>query len=254
MATQLQSNTEVKPALIELPVSDPDEHCDEDQTLSEDRDRIANLCNSAVESKEPSQNPDIMKAEFERLLFGRDSRENLYLKLGNFALQQVGNKSAAEDLLHEVVWKAFKNFHRFRLGSNFSAWMFRIMVNQICNHKRRERSYRRLFNAGIRRHVARETCHAPAPKSPEEMLITAEPFSEEVMQALDKIREERRELIILVDLAEFTYEEAAAHLGIEKVGTVMSRLFRGRKALRNLLREYARTEYSLKATKDTKSR
>jgi RNA polymerase sigma-70 factor, ECF subfamily len=146
------------------------------------------------------------------------------------ASRLIGDRARAEDVAQEVYLQAWKSFHRFESGTNCRAWLFKILFHCV-NHQRRK------------------WFRFPLLKETEEFLETnltyAEPIpehltDEEVLAALDRIPAEFRAVVLLVDVEEFAYKEAAEIAGIP-IGTVMSRLSRGRKLLREQLTSVART-------------
>src|SRR6185503_11213071 len=144
------------------------------------------------------------------------------------ATRVVGDRSEAEDLVQEAYLQAWKAFHRFEPGTNCRAWLFKILINEVRHYRRR------WFNS--------KTVAEPE-QSFEETLAFEPPLpediqDEDVLAALDEIPREFREVVLLSDVQEFSYKEIADMLGIP-VGTVMSRLSRGRKQLRLKLANYA---------------
>ena len=137
------------------------------------------------------------------------------------ALRVLGDQSEAEDIVQETYLQAWKSFHRFEKGTNCRAWLFKIMFHVIHHHRRK------IFNLKL-------------VKESEEILedtLVYEPAvfeyltDEEVLLAFEKIPQQYREVLMLADIQEFSYKEIAETLGIP-VGTVMSRLSRGRRLLR----------------------
>ncbi len=142
----------------------------------------------------------------------------------------VQNQSDAEDLVQEVYLEGWKSFHRFQPGTNCRAWLFRIMFNRL-HH--------------LRRRLAKTSRTAPLGSAGEEDSVTAETpvpaeiRDEDVLSALSKLPVEYREVVLMADVEEFSYKEVAEALKIP-LGTVMSRLSRGRKLLREGLAGVAR--------------
>jgi RNA polymerase sigma-70 factor (ECF subfamily) len=137
----------------------------------------------------------------------------------------------AEDLIQETYLEAWKSFHRFELGTNCRAWLFKIMFHRL-HH--------------VRRRLVR-TSRVITIDTPEgQVELIAEPVvpqeirDEDVLRALEKVAVEFREVVLLADVEEFSYKEIAETLKIP-LGTVMSRLSRGRKLLRQELAEVARS-------------
>jgi RNA polymerase sigma-70 factor, ECF subfamily len=158
------------------------------------------------------------------------------------ALRMTRNQSDAEDLVQETFLKAYRGFGGFQEGTNLKAWLYRILTNTYINiyrsKKRRPEEtdlaevedlylYRRL--GGLEA--------ATAGRSAEDELL--ELFSEvEVKDALESLPENFRMAVLLADVEGFAYKEIAEILDIP-IGTVMSRLHRGRKALQKQLYEFA---------------
>ncbi|MGQ9730906.1 MAG: sigma-70 family RNA polymerase sigma factor [Candidatus Zipacnadales bacterium] len=162
-------------------------------------------------------------------------------ELFNAALRMTRDREDAEDLTQETLAKAYAAFHQFRPGTNFKAWIYRVLVNTYINHYRRERrapqmkSWEELAVDGdadyAREDPSRLSC-------PEEAVLARVP-DEEVQPALEALPDEFRIAVLLSDVDDFTYKEIAEILDIP-LGTVRSRIFRGRRLLRQRLREYAR--------------
>ena len=145
------------------------------------------------------------------------------------AAHLVQDRNEAQDLVQNVYLQAWKAFHRFEPGTNCRAWLFKILINEV-------RHYRRKFftNKVIsdHEHVFEETQAYEPP-------IAEEIRDEDVLQALDTLAPEFREVILLADVNSFSYKEVAENLNVP-IGTVMSRLNRARKQLRLKLAGYAR--------------
>ncbi len=150
------------------------------------------------------------------------------------AARLIGNRSEAEDLVQEVYLQAWKSFHRFEPGTNCRAWLFKILLYKISHH-RRQRLRLVTDNEWIIEELAYE------PRVPEHLR------DEEVLMSLEKIPAYYREAILLADVEEFSYQEIASMLNVP-IGTVMSRLSRGRKLLRIELAGIAEA-YGIKSAK-----
>ena len=146
------------------------------------------------------------------------------------ATRLLGSSSRAEDVVQDVYLQAWKSFHRFEPGSNCRAWLFKILFNCV-NHYRRKWF---LFPALKQPEEFQEVNLAYTAPVPEHIT------DEEILAALDRIPAEFRAVVTLVDVEEFAYREAAEISGIP-IGTVMSRLSRGRKLLREQLIGVARS-------------
>ena len=137
----------------------------------------------------------------------------------------------AEDLIQETYLEAWKSFHRFELGTNCRAWLFKIMFHRLHHVRRRVVKTSRVITIDT---PERQAELVAEPVVPQEIL------DEDVLKALEKVAVEFREVVLLADVEEFSYKEIAETLKIP-LGTVMSRLSRGRKLLRQELAEVARS-------------
>ena len=142
-------------------------------------------------------------------------------RLRRYARALTGERSAADDLVQDTLERALSRFHLWRPGSDLRAWLFTIMLNIYVNQVR----------SGVRHQ--QEALDEPAANA----LQSREPDWVELRgidDALARLPEEQRAVLLLVGLEQFTYEEAARVLDIP-LGTVMSRLSRGRERLRQML-------------------
>ncbi len=140
------------------------------------------------------------------------------------ARRVIGSQTEAEDVVQETYLQAWKSFHRFEPGTNCRAWLFKILFHVVSHHRRK------LFKLPIA-DVAEETLAEIAIYTPAPNQRLAD---EEVLAAFDKLPQLYRAVVMLADVQEFSYKEIAATLDIP-LGTVMSRLNRGRKILRQSL-------------------
>ena len=149
------------------------------------------------------------------------------------ARRLLGEQLGAEDVVQEVYLQAWKSFHRFERGTNCRAWLFTIMFNTI-HHYRRKWSSSLQDEGG---EGLEEKLHY-TPPVPETLT------DEDVLGALDRIPPDFRAVVLLADVEEFSYKEVAGILKIP-IGTVMSRLSRARKLLRDELAAVAQS-YGIK--------
>ncbi len=135
----------------------------------------------------------------------------------------------AEDLVQETFTQALRSFHRYERNTNCKAWLTTIMYH--LNSKRRMKLGRLKLVEDPEEMIAETVAFEPS--------IPEKITDEDVLQALKNIPESFRQIVILADVEEFAYKEIAELLGIP-IGTVMSRLHRGRRLLRGELAVYAR--------------
>jgi len=160
------------------------------------------------------------------------------------ALRMTRNPADAEDLVQETFLKAYRSFDRFEEGTNLKAWLYRILTNTFINSyraaKRRPEKadvddvedlylYRRLADLG----------GGELGRSAEEEVLEAI-TDDEVKQAIESLPEAFRIAVLLADVEGFSYKEIAEITDVP-IGTVMSRIHRGRRALQKALTDYAAT-------------
>jgi RNA polymerase sigma-70 factor (ECF subfamily) len=156
------------------------------------------------------------------------------------ALRYTKNNKDAEDLVQDTYLKAFTNFHRFEPGTNCQAWLFKIMTNTFYNKFRRKQREQRIFANRDESELREVDYDLNAPhyqKNPEQEAMQRR-FSGTMVEALESLPDDWRMVILLADLNGFKYKEIAHILDIP-VGTVMSRVFRARKAIRKMLADEA---------------
>ncbi len=158
-------------------------------------------------------------------------------------LRLTRNERDAEDLVQDAVMRAYRFFDKFERGTNFRAWLFKILTNTFINNYRRSVKERSLSDESERQSVEARFFSADTTdqaSNPED-LILQRALSADVLVAIDTLPIDFRMVVILADLQEFSYKEIAGILDVP-VGTVMSRLFRGRKALQKVLLEAEKAE------------
>lgn len=178
------------------------------------------------------------RAEFERqALVHTDA-------LYGAAYRLTRNARDAEDLVQDSLLRAYRFWDSFEQDSNCKAWLLRIVTNTFINEYQRKKRSREVLDAATAEQDATDgvLIHADANdrQSPERALLDRS-VSDDVQRALDGLPEDFRTAVVLCDVQGLSYKEIAEIMQTP-VGTVMSRLFRGRKLLATALREFAQSE------------
>jgi RNA polymerase sigma-70 factor (ECF subfamily) len=200
------------------------------------------VASAFVSESEPTTDARRIAAEArDRVRFEEDALE-LSEQLYRVARRLASSREEAEDLVQETYARAFRNWRSFQPGTNLRAWLFRILTNLNIDRGRREQRtpdmqpiedgdyflYDRLDQSG---------------SEPDEAKVVERLSQDSIVQALSLVPHDFRDVIVLVDIGDFSYRDAAQILDIP-VGTVMSRLHRGRRILKHELAETALKEAS----------
>jgi RNA polymerase sigma-70 factor (ECF subfamily) len=159
--------------------------------------------------------------------------------LFNYALRMTGNRDDANDLLQETFLKAYRFWDKYEKGTNIRAWLFRIMKNSYINRYRKETKEPDTVDYDkIQNYYSTIRDDSADPNDLQEKIFGGL-LEDDVAYALESLPEDFRTVVILCDIEGLTYEEIAEFVDCP-IGTVRSRLHRGRKMLRTKLFEYAR--------------
>ena len=165
--------------------------------------------------------------------------------LYNFALRTTGNEPDARDLLQETYLKAYRFWDKYEKGTNIRAWLFRIMKNSYINRYRKEtKEPDKVDYDDIENFYNTIRAESTDPNDLQEQLY-GNLLGDEVTKALQSLPDDFRTVVILCDIEGLTYEEIAEFVECP-IGTVRSRLHRGRKLLQATLFEYAKQQGMIK--------
>jgi RNA polymerase sigma-70 factor (ECF subfamily) len=157
------------------------------------------------------------------------------------ALRMTRNPADAEDVVQETYAKAYASFHQFTPGTNLKAWLYRILTNTYINsYRKRQREPQLSDGENVEDwQLSRAASHTSAGLKSAEMVALENLPDSDVKAALQELAPDFRLAVYLADVEGFSYKEIAEIMGTP-IGTVMSRLNRGRNQLRNLLADYGR--------------
>ena len=181
-----------------------------------------------------TESPEERAARFER------EAMPLLDQMYSAALRTTRNPTDAEDLVQETYAKAFAAFHQYKPGTNLKAWMYRILTNSYINsYRKKQRQPLESDAAEVEDYqLARAASHSSKGLRSAEVEALDHLPDSDVTRALASIGEDFRIAVYLADVEGFSYKEIAEIMDTP-IGTVMSRLHRGRKQLRDLLTDYA---------------
>jgi RNA polymerase sigma-70 factor, ECF subfamily len=184
-------------------------------------------------NRNAQQQPD-RAAQFER--DAEPYRRQLY----SAALAMTRNASDAEDLVQETFTRAYASFHQFRPGTNLRAWLYRIEANTFLNTcRKRKREPIQVLSGGLHEDLPADTDIMMTPPTQSAEAEALEPLADsDILCALRELPEEFRAVVYLADIAGYRLKEVARIMRTP-LGTVMSRLHRGRTRLRQKLAAYS---------------
>jgi len=161
--------------------------------------------------------------------------------LYNFALRTTGNEDDARDLLQETYLKAYRFWDKYEKGTNIRAWLFRIMKNSYINRYRKETKEPDKVDYGDIENFYNSIRADYTDTNDLQEKLFGNLLGDEVSKALEELPEDFRTVVILCDIEGMTYEEISEFIE-RPIGTVRSRLHRGRKLLQAKLFDYAKKQ------------
>lgn len=191
----------------------------------------------------------------DRATFEQDAMP-LASQLYGAAMRLTRNPSDAEDLVQETFLKAYRAYDTFESGTNIKAWLYRILTNTFINNYRRDTRRPQETDLGdledvyLFRRMNRDTSTGSTSSAEQQLLEGL--VESDIKEAVESLPESFRMVVLLADLEGFSYKEIAEILDIP-IGTVMSRLHRGRKALQRALWDFARQRGLVTGTQDGKA-
>ena len=168
------------------------------------------------------------------------------------ALRMTRNPADAEDLIQETMLRAYRGFERFEPGTNIRAWLFRILTNAYINtYRKRQREPVKVPQDDVEEFDLYQELknHDPQFSVTPETIVLDSLFESDILEALEDLPEQFRLAVVLSDIEGFSYAEMAEIMGVP-MGTVMSRLHRGRKALQQRLWHLAREKGIVKSPRN----
>ncbi|MCP4446820.1 MAG: sigma-70 family RNA polymerase sigma factor [Myxococcales bacterium] len=190
-----------------------------------------NACQSSPPTKVP--------CDFDSLVL--PLRSDLY----GTAMRYTHSASDADDLVQDTLVRAYGAWERFEPGSNCRAWLFRILTNSFINGYRKRKHHRRFTQENHDDACAAVFGDVEARCQSPRKVMVEECLGDEVSAALESLGDDYRQVVEMADLGGQRYRDIAGKLGVP-IGTVMSRLYRARRQLESLLRDYAAADYGIR--------
>ena len=200
---------------------------------------LSRAVHSVVQTAVTATTSALLPARSKKVRFDAEALPHAHALYGA-AMRLTRSPDDASDLVQETFFKAWRAFDSFESGTNCKAWLFRILTNTFINKYRRKVKEKDILEGKERIACEHEMVHLPSKRAfldPEGALADAT-LADEVIDALEAVPADFKAVVILSDIEGFSYKEIAEIVGIP-VGTVMSRLFRGRRILQDRLFGYA---------------
>jgi RNA polymerase sigma-70 factor (ECF subfamily) len=171
--------------------------------------------------------------------FEREAMPHMNL-LHNYAYKMTGNELDADDLVQDTYLRAYRFFHKFEKGTNCKAWLFRIMKNLFINNYRKNQKQPNKVDYDEIENFFETIKSDKLDSNDLQEKVFANLLDDELTEALNSMQDDFKTVVILCDIEGLSYEEIADFVKCP-IGTVRSRLHRGRKMLQQKLLSYAKT-------------
>jgi RNA polymerase sigma-70 factor, ECF subfamily len=204
--------------------------------MSEFKNRLRLIKDSALVSKDDK---DTGKIQNEVLLTFEEALKRYLDSLYSTAFELTGNKQEAEDLIQEVCLRAFKNFYQLKSGRKAKAWLYRILINTFINKYRKELKGPPIVDMDVEELLEESLMECSGNLRSSNYNLLSGVIDEEIEEVLSELHVDLRTVVWLSDVEGFSQKEISEMLECP-IGTVASRLHRGRKFLRKRLSDYVR--------------
>src|SRR6201982_2476788 len=185
---------------------------------------------------EPETGPRQLAAEARDRVRFEEEALALSDQVYRVARHLVGSREEAEDLMQETYARAFRSWRSFQPGTNLRAWLLRILTNLNIDRGRRNQRAPQTTTLGQNDYSLYDRLAESAGAATDEERVVERLSQDDIVSALSAVPHDFRDVIVLVDIGDFSYQDAAQILDIP-IGTVMSRLHRGRRILKRELAE-----------------
>jgi len=211
-------------------------------TIDPEKDDYSDNSENEIDEFSEADQNNLSKEELEKLReeFNKEAMPHMKL-LHNYAYRMTNNQLDADDLVQETYLRAFRFFHKFERGTNCKAWLFRIMKNLYINNYRKAQKEPGKVDYEEVENFFDSIRSEKIDSNDLQQKVFSNLLDDELLTALNSLQDDFKTVVILCDLEGLSYEEIAEFLNCP-VGTVRSRLHRGRKLLQMKLMDYARNK------------
>lgn len=215
---------------------------DSNNSINDIKSPDVSVENEEFVEAEDSKLDDLTPAELDARKRAFEEEAIPHMKiLFNYALRMTGDQLEADDLVQDTYMRAFRFFHKFEKGTNCKAWLFRIMKNCYINKYRKNKKEPSKVDYEDVQNFYDSIRDELVDPNDLEHKVFSNLLDDDVMNALNSLQDDYKTVVILCDLEGLSYEEIAEFLDVP-IGTVRSRLHRGRKILQRKLYDYAKSK------------